>query len=169
MKLFLVVYIDDFKLAGPKGKLSEGWKISQAGLQIKPPTPLGIFLGCDHRRREVKLPGGAQAVMMECDMACLIGRYKELVPGVRLPPADTPFLPEDQAYSPYSKPVEKSGKGKIYECPHCYGSIHEKRVYENVKDYEASAAKRMGLRSNNARPTLMKRSAANWPIVLPIL
>jgi hypothetical protein len=118
--------------------LSEGWKIIQAGLHMESPTPLGIFLECDHRRREVKLPGGAQVKVMEYDMAGFmsqcVDRYKELAQGARLRPADTPFLPEDQANSLYSKPAECSGTGKIYERTQCYGSIHDKHVYESVKD-----------------------------------
>ena len=46
--LFLIEHVDDFKLAGPKDTLSDGWKIIQADLQMEPPTPLGMFLGCDH-------------------------------------------------------------------------------------------------------------------------
>ena len=56
--MFLVVYVDEFKLAGPKANMAEGWKIIQMGLPMVPPAPLGIFLGCDLRRREVRLPDG---------------------------------------------------------------------------------------------------------------
>ena len=42
LMLLLVIYVDDFKLAGPRENLSEGWKIIQAGLQMEQPTPLGV-------------------------------------------------------------------------------------------------------------------------------
>ena len=76
-------------------------------------------------------------------MSQCVDRYKELAPGARLRPADTPFLPEDQADSPYSEPAASSGKGKVDACPHCNGSIHEKHVYEHAKDYEASVVRQM--------------------------
>ena len=45
LKLFLVLYVDDFKLAGPKANLAEGWKIITSGLHMQPPTALVYFLG----------------------------------------------------------------------------------------------------------------------------
>ena len=48
-KMFLSIYVDDFKLAGPKGKLAGVWKDLEAGgLGLDPPTPLheNVYLGC---------------------------------------------------------------------------------------------------------------------------
>ena len=33
LELFLVVYVDDFKLAGPKGRLAGGWKLIRSGIE----------------------------------------------------------------------------------------------------------------------------------------
>eukprot|EP00969_Alexandrium_andersonii_P185973 8216779-Alexandrium_andersonii.AAC.1 len=36
LKLFLVIYVDDFKLAGPAGPLADDWKLLRKGLPIEP-------------------------------------------------------------------------------------------------------------------------------------
>ena len=104
LKLFLVVYVDDFKLAGPQKNIKEGWRLIRAGLQMEDPTPLGVFLGCNHVRTEVTLADGTRATMMKYEMegfmrSC-VDRYLEHAPGMRLRTVETPFLPEDQATSP---------------------------------------------------------------------
>ncbi len=50
-KLLLVIYVDDFKLAGPKRSLSLGWKAICRGLKMEPPTPLGMCLVCNQSKR----------------------------------------------------------------------------------------------------------------------
>ena len=47
-KMFLVIYVDDFKMAGPAGNLQRGWEVIAKGLKIEPPGPLGLYLGCKH-------------------------------------------------------------------------------------------------------------------------
>ena len=48
MKLFLTVYVDDFKLAGPARLLARGWSLIREHVRVEPPTPLGKYLGCNH-------------------------------------------------------------------------------------------------------------------------
>ncbi len=58
LKLFLVVYVDDFKLAGPAANLAKGWDLVRskgkdtAGIEMDDPTPVGRYLGCEHRLGE---------------------------------------------------------------------------------------------------------------------
>ena len=52
MKLFLIVYVDDFKLAGPKTFLKHGWKYISGLIDIEPPAPTTTFLGCASRKYE---------------------------------------------------------------------------------------------------------------------
>eukprot|EP00959_Pyramimonas_sp_CCMP1952_P233862 4886999-Pyramimonas_sp.AAC.1 len=54
--MFLIIYVDDFKLSGPADKLAQGWKLLQEpskncpkGMEIDPPTAVGRYLGCEHR------------------------------------------------------------------------------------------------------------------------
>ena len=44
LKLFLVVYVDDFKLAGPTKSLPEGWQLIRKKVRMEEPTPLGNYL-----------------------------------------------------------------------------------------------------------------------------
>ena len=57
LDLFMTVYVDDFKLAGPAVNLAEGWRLIRGdatiertgkGLVMDEPTPLGQYLGCNH-------------------------------------------------------------------------------------------------------------------------
>ena len=47
LKLIRTVDVDDFKPVGKKSSMKEGWKlITDSGLVLDPPTPLGDHLGC---------------------------------------------------------------------------------------------------------------------------
>ena len=48
MKLYLVVYVVDIKLAGPVGNFTAGWERLRKGLELEDPTPTGLHLGCIH-------------------------------------------------------------------------------------------------------------------------
>ena len=52
LRLLLMVYVDDFKLSGPSGSLAEGWSLikSKVTLGEGGPTPMGLCLGCHHKR-----------------------------------------------------------------------------------------------------------------------
>ena len=39
LELFLVVYVDDFKLSGPAGHLAEGWKLIRSSIKTDEPHP----------------------------------------------------------------------------------------------------------------------------------
>ena len=103
MKLFLIVYVDDFKMSGPKSNLPRGWAMIRKGLNMEPPTPLGNFLGCRHEEVTVSLPNGVKArgrsYNMEEFFRSCVQLYLDLAPGTRLRNVETPFLPEDQSKS----------------------------------------------------------------------
>jgi hypothetical protein len=48
LKLYLVVYVDDFKLSGPAANLEKGWAMIRQLIKTDAPSPLGLFLGCRH-------------------------------------------------------------------------------------------------------------------------
>ena len=52
LRLFLVVYVDDFKLAGPRANLSAGWKRLRISLNLEDPALVHLYLGCVHEARE---------------------------------------------------------------------------------------------------------------------
>jgi hypothetical protein len=57
LKLLLTVYVDDFKMAGPKSNVKEGWKLPQGigKIELDKPTPFGKYLGCNHEVKTAKL------------------------------------------------------------------------------------------------------------------
>ena len=59
LQLYLVVYVDDFKLAGPKGNLKEGWKLIRKGIQTGDPEAVNRFLGCEHIILDATIPVGS--------------------------------------------------------------------------------------------------------------
>ena len=54
LQLFLVIYVDDFKLAGPEKNLAKGWKLLRGGLSIEAEKRIGpsglVYLGCNIER-----------------------------------------------------------------------------------------------------------------------
>ncbi len=59
-KLFVVVYVDDFKLSGPQDKLQVGWDLISKGITLEKPEPLDLYLGCKHIQSTNTLPDGSQ-------------------------------------------------------------------------------------------------------------
>ena len=99
LRLLLVIYVDDFKLAGPSENLAAGWNLIRQGLDMDPPDKLGLFLGCKHEESSRVLPDtGVTVRVMEYNMedflkSC-VSRYQELTGVQYLRHATTPFLPE---------------------------------------------------------------------------
>ena len=79
LRLFLTVYVDDFKLSGPAEHLEKGWELIRKHIELDPPTPTGKFLGCDHKPGEAKLvESGAHVRTMEYDMQSFFESCVEL-------------------------------------------------------------------------------------------
>ena len=98
-KLFLVVYVDDFKLSGPTGNIAIGWELILRGISAEEPHPLDHYLGCKHEQPTRVLPDtGATVRVMEYNMedflkSC-VERYRELTGATYMRAAATPFLAE---------------------------------------------------------------------------
>ena len=60
LDLILVVYADDFKMAGPKKNLAKGWAGIRSVVVLGEPEPYDRYFGCMHvEKNGVKLPIGA--------------------------------------------------------------------------------------------------------------
>ena len=103
LKLYLIVYVDDFKLCGPDENMAKGWALLRKGLNIETEQRVGpegvSFLGCRLEKRSVRLPSGRLATVwtynMQPFLQSCVDRYLELAPkGTTLKPADTPFINE---------------------------------------------------------------------------
>ena len=68
LKLFLVLYVDDFKLAGPTANLAEGWRLLRSHLSIEPAKPIGLYLGCHHDIQPVCHTDGTVVKVMPYNM-----------------------------------------------------------------------------------------------------
>ena len=68
----LSVYVDDFKLAGPKRYLKQGWALIRKHIQMEDPTRMQLYLGCIHKRFEGNINGKGPVVGIEYGMeSCL--------------------------------------------------------------------------------------------------
>eukprot|EP00439_Symbiodinium_sp_Y106_P006827 s4042_g1.t1 len=60
LDLLLVIYVDDFKMAGPSQNLDKGWETIESVIDMDPPEPFGRYFGCNHvEKTQVKLPRSA--------------------------------------------------------------------------------------------------------------
>ena len=83
LKLMLSVYVDDFKLAGPKKYLNDGWALIRKHIQMEGPTPMQLYIGFTHKRVEGKIDDGCPVVVgiyydMESCLASCVQRYSKL-------------------------------------------------------------------------------------------
>ena len=59
-KLPLVVYVDEFKLAGPKQNIKEGWDLISSVIDMDSPETIGRYFGCMHKQEHnIMLPRDA--------------------------------------------------------------------------------------------------------------
>jgi hypothetical protein len=62
LELFLVVYVDDFKLSGPKHALAKGWELIRSRIKTEEPTLAGRYLGCEHNIVEKEINKGTNPI-----------------------------------------------------------------------------------------------------------
>ena len=99
LQLVLVVYVDDFKMAGPQKNLAQGWSMLRTRLKIEPETGLDMYLGCNQSKGNVTLGNGHRVTTVTYDMeqflrSC-VDRYLEAAGDVKLNKVVTPELHEE--------------------------------------------------------------------------
>ena len=125
LKLLLVIYVDDLKLAGPSENLAKGWEMLRTVLRIEPKTDLGLYLGCVLSQGETQLHNGKKVKTITYSMEGLLKLSVEKCLDIvgkdtKLKKVSTPSLPEETKSSPYRAPSD--GKRKV-ECPWCAHSF----------------------------------------------
>ena len=125
LKLLLVIYVDDLKLAGPSENLAKGWEMLRTVLRIEPKTDLGLYLGCVLSQGETQLHNGKKVKTITYNMEGLlklsVEKYLDIIgKDTKLKKVSTPSLPEETKSSPYRAPSD--GKRKV-ECPWCAHSF----------------------------------------------
>ena len=91
----LVVYVDDFKMAGPKENMAIAWKMLQSTIKMDAPKPINKYLGCEHREKVYEIEGKTvreQVYDMRPYMRKCVEKYLEVAPDTDLKHADTPFI-----------------------------------------------------------------------------
>ena len=102
LQCFMIVYVDDFKMAGPKDNLAEAWKTVRKDIRVGEPANVVHFLGVKHEFGTFKIPGKDKPVygrvlnnkdfMKKC-----VDTYLQVAPeGTKLvKTAKTPFRKEN--------------------------------------------------------------------------
>ena len=141
--MFLLIYVDDFKLAGKKENFPEAWRrITDGGIVLDEPARLNHFLGCRHIKSEVVRADNSVVTTMEYDFESSlrnsVARYKALAKGcgveVKLRKCATPYRgdPEHEHRIPHAK-------GPCVACPWCQTPFapEEFRQYDSVEALDA--------------------------------
>ena len=98
-----IVYVDEFKLAGPAANITEGWRLIRKGIISGEPEPIGRYLGCEHRMINATVPQGSSP----CH-----GDIPEPAPKVKTP---KPFSDDDKVRAMQIKQRAESPKRKTGE------------------------------------------------------
>ena len=111
LQLVLVVYVDDFKMAGPQKNLAQGWSMLRTRLKIEPETGLDMYLGCNQSKGNVTLGNGHRVTTVAYDMeqflrSC-VDRYLEVAGDVKLNKVVTPELHEETKNHVSRKPAKE--------------------------------------------------------------
>ena len=130
LKLLLTVYVDDLKMAGPKGNLAKGWELITTKIGIGEVTPASLYLGCIHTKSIMKVEGVGEVSVMEYNMECylkqIVDDYEELASEltdqrVKLKEVTTPFLDEDCSRADARAPIHPGDP--LIDCPYCRHSF----------------------------------------------
>jgi hypothetical protein len=95
--MFLVVYVDDFKLAGPAEHMAAAWEAIRKGIVMEDPAPAGLYLRCKHELSYRVPPGGTTSVRtieynMEEFLRSCVERYQKLSGIAHMRHVPTPFV-----------------------------------------------------------------------------
>ena len=118
------MYVDDVKLAGPSQNLKRGWELLGSELRLEPPTPLGLYLGCNITKGESELHDKTKVRTVTYDMESYlemtVKKYID-VTGVtpdKLRKVTTPSLPEETKHHPSRAATTRGPSHRCTWCGH---------------------------------------------------
>ena len=125
-RVLCIIYVDEFKLAGPEAAVAQAWTdiAIKGGIKITDPERSTQFLGCKHHADRDKATGIAKVTYdMEDFLRECCAKYEDLASGVGQPVSwhtvSTPFI-EETDHDDFSKqPITDKEDG--YQCPFCQG------------------------------------------------
>ena len=115
------MYVDDFRMSGPKADLSTGCKsLEDSGLVLTNIEPVKRYMGCDHERVESTVAGRpvvGMAYDMRDFMTACVDNYLELFrePRTALHKVDTPSLPASGDTFPEAADFDSGESGILQE------------------------------------------------------
>ena len=81
LKLLLVIYVDDLKMAGPTQNLKEGRSLLRQAIEIEPEVDSGLYLGCEIHYGSEKMSDGHEVRTVTYDMTKFlsdcVSKYRE--------------------------------------------------------------------------------------------
>ena len=81
LKLLLVIYVDDLKMARPTQNLKEGWSLLRQAIEIEPEVDSGLYLGCEIHYGSEKMSDGHEVRTVTYDMTKFlsdcVNKYRE--------------------------------------------------------------------------------------------
>jgi len=72
-EITLSIYVDDFKMSGPKENLAKGWALLREEIEMEDPASPTIYPCCEQSTQNITLPSGAKVRMMVYDMENFLG------------------------------------------------------------------------------------------------
>ena len=106
--LMLSIYVDDFKLAGPKGNLCKGWEMLTKVIDMDTPGPAGLYLGCEQSRTQVTTDEGPITCMtynVQSFLEQCVERYVLHAGSDHLKAANVPFWVGPEGKGPAREPM----------------------------------------------------------------
>ena len=166
-KLLLVVYVDDFKLAGPKQNIKEGWGLISSVIDMDSPEAIGRYFGCMHKEEHnIMLPKDAHPFrhVLEPENKSATPARKEDFWDID--PENLLAVRHRHYHYPRKRPHEPNE-----DDARMFPGIGTRRYTAVAKSSEhiiAIAVSRIG---GTARPTLTSEAGTNWnssgPLQLP--
>ena len=122
LKLLLVIYVDDLKMAGPTANLPKGWKMLRQELRLEDETPLGLCLGCRISKGEATLHDKTKVQTVTYDMETYlemtVNKYCDVrgFDSSKFKTVPSPSPAEETKHHPARAPAQP---GKSHRCTLC--------------------------------------------------
>ena len=122
LKLLLVIYVDDLKMAGPTANLPKGWSMLRQELRLEDETPLGLYLGCRISKGEAVLHDKTKVQTVTYDMETYlemtVKKYCDVTGfnPTKFKTVPSPSPAEETKHHPARAPAQA---GKSHRCTWC--------------------------------------------------
>ena len=122
LKLLLVIYVDDLKMAGPTAILPKGWNMLCQELRLEEETPLGLHLGCRISKGEATLHDKTKVQTVTYDMETYlemtVKKYCDVTgfDSTKFKTVPSPSPAEETKHHPARAPAQH---GKSHRCTWC--------------------------------------------------